>query len=155
LASGGAIAQSSILASMPEPADPSDTRSRPAETTAAVVVDPAWKAPRTSWGHPSLEGVWTSDDMRSVPMNRPAQFGMRKSLTEEEFIERARRDQGAYDDPLTAGSFLQHEYGIRTFGYTSMIIDPPDGQMPELTEAGETMAANRSRGTYSPGPFNT
>ena len=155
LTSGAAAAQSSILASIPDPAEPSELRSQPAETTAAAVVDPDWEAPRTSWGHPSLEGVWTSDDMRSVPMSRPAQFGMRESLTEEEFYDRASQDQGARDEAVNVGSFLQHEYGVRTFGYTSLIIDPPDGRMPPLTEAGEAIAAARTRGTYGPGPFDS
>ena len=155
LTSGAAAAQSSILASIPDPTEPSELRSQPAETTAAAVVDPDWEAPRTSWGHPSLEGVWTSDDMRSVPMSRPAQFGMRESLTEEEFYDRASQDQGARDEAVNVGSFLQHEYGVRTFGYTSLIIDPPDGRMPPLTEAGEAIAAARTRGTYGPGPFDS
>ncbi|HEY5567738.1 MAG TPA: hypothetical protein VIM81_10900, partial [Gammaproteobacteria bacterium] len=72
--------------------EPSELRSVPAETTAAAVVDPAWKAPRTSWGHPSFEGVWSTDDMRSVPTSRPEQFGERTTLTAEEFAERAGRD---------------------------------------------------------------
>src|SRR5690606_14316323 len=132
----------------------SELRSRPAETIAAAVVDSNWKAPRTSWGHPSLDGVWTSDDMRSVPLSRPDEFGMRESLSEEEFYDRARRDQGARDDAVNVGSFLQHEYGVRTFGYTSLIIDPPNGKMPPLTEAGEALAATRTAGTYSAGPFD-
>lgn len=147
-------AQSSILATVPDPMEPTALRSVPAEATAAAVVDRDWAVPRTSWGHPSLEGVWSTDDMRSVPMNRPEEFGMRDSLTEEEFFNRASRDQGAHDDPENAASFLQHEYGIRTFGYTSMIIDPPDGRIPSLTEAGEAIAASRTRGTYGAGPFN-
>jgi len=155
LPGGPATAQSSILAVQPGTADPSDVRSVPAETTAAAARDPDWKAPRTSWGDPSLAGVWSTDDMRSVPMNRPERFGMRETLSEEEFIERARQDEGAFGDPENASSFLQHEYGIRTFGYTSMIIDPPDGQMPPLTAAGEAIVAGRTRGTYSPGPFDS
>ena len=67
----------------------------PAEKTAAAVTERNWKAPRTSWGHPSLEGVWTSDDMRSIPRNRPDEFGDRDSLTQEEFAERAARDTRA------------------------------------------------------------
>jgi hypothetical protein len=155
LSSGVAYAQSSILATIPEPAEPSELRSRPAESMAAAVVDPAWKAPRTSWGHPSLDGVWSSDDMRSVPMNRPEQFGTRAALTDEEFQDRARRDQGARDDAVNVNSFLQHEYGVRTFGYSSLVIDPPNGRMPALTEAGRAIAAARTRGTYGPGPFDS
>jgi len=155
LARGPILAQSSILATMPDSAEPTALRSVPAESTAAAFADPNWEVPRTSWGHPRIEGVWSSDDMRSVPMNRPKEFGMRESLTQEEFYDRASRDQGAHDDPENATSFLQHEYGIRTFGYTSFIIDPPDGQMPELTEAGAAIDAARTRGTYSAGPFNS
>src|SRR5690606_26308505 len=91
---GTAAGQSSILGSIPPPAEPTDLRSEPAETLAAAVTDPHWRAPRTSWGHPSIEGVWSSDDMRSVPFNRPEQFGMRESLTQEEFYARASQDQG-------------------------------------------------------------
>jgi hypothetical protein len=155
LISGGAAAQSSILATIPDPAKPSALRSRPAETTAAAVVDPDWRAPRTSWGHPSLEGVWTSDDMRSVPLNRPEAVGGRESLTEEEFYARASQDQGARNESGNVEALLVHEYGVRTFGYTSLVIDPPDGRLPPLSAAGEATAASRSRGTYGAGPFET
>jgi len=50
--------------------EPSATRSVPAETTAAAVVDKSWKAPRTSWGQPSLEGVMEGLDMRFVEIIR-------------------------------------------------------------------------------------
>jgi len=126
----------------------------PAETTAAAFRDPAWEPPRTSWGDPSLAGVWTTDDLRSVPVSRPQNFGERESLTAEEFAERAASDS-AGSEVAAAGDFLQHEYGIRTFGYSSLVIDPPDGRIPALTEAGEALAATRSRGTYGTGPYNT
>ena len=61
LAASGAVA-----AQAPAGLTPSALRAVPAETTAAKAKDPNWKAPRTAWGHPDLEGVWTSDDMRSV-----------------------------------------------------------------------------------------
>src|SRR6185295_2356268 len=77
--------------------EPSATRSVPAETTAAAVVDKSWKAPRTSWGQPSLEGVWSTDDMRSIPLSRPPNFGTRESLDAEEFKTRASRDEGGAD----------------------------------------------------------
>ena len=141
VACGAAIAQS-------------DYRSVPAETTAAAVIDPEWQPPRTSWGDPSLAGVWTTDDMRSVPVNRPPQFGEREFLTADEFAERAARDASG-SAVAAEGAFLQHEYGVRTFGYTSLVIDPPDGRIPELTDAGRALAATRSRGTFGPGPFDT
>ena len=93
--------------------------------------------------------------MESLPLNRPAEFGNREHLSDEEFAERAERDQAGRDEAVNVGSFLQHEWGVRTFGFTSLVIEPEDGQVPELTEAGKALAATRVRGTFGPGPFNT
>jgi hypothetical protein len=134
---------------------PAALRAAPAENMAAAHENPNWEPPRTSWGDPSLAGVWTVDDLRSVPVNRPAQFGERVSLTPEEFAERAASDQSGRDEAVNVGDFLQHEYGVRTFGYTSLVIEPADGRIPALTDAGRALAETRSRGTFGPGPFNT
>jgi hypothetical protein len=133
---------------------PSETRATPAETTAAKATNRNWKAPRTSWGHPSFEGVWSTDDMRSVPLNRPEAFGTRDTLTAEEFMQRASRDEGGKDAAANRETFLRNEWGIRTFGYSSLVIDPPNGRVPEMTAAGKARAASRDRGTFGPGPFD-
>lgn len=130
-------------------------RSAPAEDLAAAVVDPDWVAPRTSWGHPSLEGTWSTDDMRSVPRSRPDNFGMRAKVTEQEFAERAARDNDQRDNVVNEQTFSSRgEVGTRTFGYTSQIIDPLDGRIPPMTAAGLARAAPRDRGTFGPGPFD-
>jgi hypothetical protein len=149
LASGASQAQ----LTRPAGAAPSTLRTQPAEAMAASVVDSDWQVPRTSWGHPSLAGVWTTSDLRSVPLNRPEQFGTRESLTEEEFTERAARDEAGRDEAVNVGDFLQHEWGVRTFGYTSLVIDPPNGRVPAMTAQGEALAALRNRGTFGAGPF--
>jgi hypothetical protein len=133
---------------------PTALRAIPAETTAAKVKDPNWKAPKTAWGHPNLEGVWTSDDMRSVQMSRAPQYGTRESLTGEEFTRRASGDEGSRDRAVNQETILRNEFGVRTFGYTSFVVDPPNGQMPAMTAAGKARAANRDGGTFGPGPFN-
>jgi hypothetical protein len=151
----GGLATTQVLAQSRAPSQPPPSqRSVPAETTAAAHVDKSWKAPRTSWGHPSFEGVWSTDDLRGVPMNRPKEQAGRESLTPEEFKKRAANDEGVRDFDVNVGTFLQHESGIRSFGYTSLVVDPPNGQMPELTSAGKGLAAKRTRGTYGPGPFD-
>ncbi|MBT5483325.1 MAG: hypothetical protein HOH14_03600 [Gammaproteobacteria bacterium] len=132
-----------------------DIRSVPAESLAASRNDNNWQPPRTSWGHPDIQGIWTSDDMRGVPTNRPQQFGERTSLTAEEFAQRANRDQAGMDRAVNDETFLRNEYGIRTFGYTSLVIDPPNGRIPEMTDVGKSRAAPRDRGTFGSGPFNT
>ena len=134
---------------------PTALRAIAAETTAAKVKDPNWKAPRTAWGHPDLEGVWTSDDMRSVQMSRAPQYGTRESLTAEEFARRASGDEGSRDRAVNQETILRNEFGVRTFGYTSFVVDPPNGQMPAMTPAGRARAANRDAGTFGPGPFDT
>ena len=92
-----------------------------AEASAAAVVNPKWTPPKLAWGHPDLEGIWTSDDMRGVPMSRPAQFGTRRYLTDEEFAQRAkeRSDAREFDNART-GTF-RNEEGSRDFGYTSLV----------------------------------
>jgi hypothetical protein len=132
----------------------SAARSVPAETTAAAYVDKNWKAPRTSWGHPSFEGAWSTDDFRGVPVIRPRDQGTRTSLTPEEFAKRAQEIESGRDFSVNVGTFLRHEFGLRTFGYTSMIVDPPNGQMPALTPAAEAAASATTRGTFGPGPFD-
>ena len=134
---------------------PSALRAIPAETTAAKAKDPNWKAPRTAWGHPDLEGTWTSDDMRGIPTSRPAAQGERESLTPEEFARRAGGDEASRDRAVNQETFLRNEFGVRTFGYTSFIVDPPNGQMPALTPArigaaegdGESARSARARST--------
>jgi len=124
-----------------------------AETSAAASVNPHWAAPKLSWGHPDLEGIWTSDDMRGVPMSRPQQFGTRRHLTNEEFAARAQERATArkVDDART-GTF-RNEEGSRDFGYTSLVIEPADGRIPAFTAEARTRPA--PRGTGGLGPFNS
>jgi hypothetical protein len=122
-----------------------------ADASAAKRVDPHWKAPRTAWGDPDLEGIWTSDDMHGVPMSRPAQFGTRMYLTDEEFAARSKQRQSARDvDDARTGTF-RNEEGTRAFSYTSMVIDPPDGRIPPLTDAAR--ARPRTSGSFGLGPW--
>ncbi|MDT8397764.1 MAG: hypothetical protein RQ899_04030 [Pseudomonadales bacterium] len=132
-----------------------DSRDIPAEKLAASRTDSNWQMPRTAWGHPDLEGIWTSDDMRSVSTERPRQLGNRQSLTDAEFQQRANRDDAAMDRAVNSETFLRNEYGVRTFGYTSLIVSPEDGHIPEMTELGKSRAGARDRGTFGTGPFNT
>jgi hypothetical protein len=124
-----------------------------AEASAAALANPKWTPPKLAWGHPDLQGIWTSDDMRGIPMSRPPQFGSRRSLTDEEFAQRARErgNARAFDNART-GTF-RNEEGSRNFGYTSLVIDPPDGRVPALTP--EAQARRPVPGTNGVGPFDT
>lgn len=147
-----------LLAQRPAPSDVelSEARQTPAEQTAAAYADATWKAPRTSWGHPSLQGTWSTDDMRGIPRDRPQDLGDQEFLSPEQFLERARTQQAGRDRAVNEETFLRNEWGTRTFGFSSLVVDPPDGRTPALNEAGRARAESRSgRGTFGPGPFNT
>jgi len=134
---------------------PSELRAIPAETTAAKAKDPNWKAPRLSWGHPDLEGIWTSDDMRGIPTSRLPAQGTRESLTPEEFARRAGGDEASRDRAVNEETFLRNEFGVRTFGYTSFVVEPADGRLPALTQAGlARQKASFGVGTFGNRPFN-
>src|SRR5688500_20131179 len=45
-----------------------------------------YSAPRTPWGDPDLQGMWPGNV--SAPLQRPANFGERGTLTDDEFAQR-------------------------------------------------------------------
>jgi hypothetical protein len=119
-----------------------------------------WTAPKTPWGHPDLQGIWTSNGMAGVPLERPKEFGNRLSLTDEELARRrAQADAASRDDQTSRTGQVGNEQGPthwyewygRGSRATSLIIDPPDGQLP-ITPEGQKMKI--VLGTFSPGPFN-
>lgn len=111
-----------------------------------------WTPPKTAWGEPDLQGTWTSDDSFGVPLERPHAYGDRKFLTDEEYAEREKENQllaSSIEKGVTpqAGYWLQHqgvdyqpyssswsEYARHTSRQTSLIVDPPDGRLPPLTD---------------------
>jgi hypothetical protein len=113
----------------------------------------AWTPPRTADGHPDLQGIW---DFRSAtPLERPAQFTGRETMTPEEveaYEQRAaeRPDGRPPDDPRTEGSvhpvwWLDYGKTVVKTRQTSLIVDPPDGKIPPLTpEAKQRLAARRA-----------
>jgi hypothetical protein len=103
-----------------------------------------WRG-RTSWGDPDLHGEWTTEGEYGVPFERPAQYGTRQSLNDEEYAKRmadirVRDEQDlAPVDVLSgrvqgAGAPIPHwrEYST-TSRRTSLVIDPPDGRLPPRT----------------------
>jgi hypothetical protein len=119
---------------------------------AQVAASTAPSAPqwRTPWGHPNLEGTWSSDDVRGIPLQRDEKFGTRAELTEEEFAERQQGNDAQVARLREGGTAFLAERGVRSFRQTSLVVDPPNGRIPALTEAGqkrtdETQARRRSR----------
>ena len=104
-----------------------------------------WTLRRTPWGHPDLTGTFSSDDMRGVPLQRPEEFGTRRYLSEDEFAERQARNDEEVARLDEGGTAFLSERGRRSFRQTSLIVEPPNGRMPELTEDGEARRADLQR----------
>ena len=115
---------------------------------------------RTGWGDSDLQGVW---DFRTLtPLERPEDLGDKAFLSAE---EAAQREQEEFDRNLERWELAARrtEAGANVGGYnnfwmdrgtrvietrrTSLIIDPPNGRLPELTEAGQERRRN------APGSF--
>src|SRR4029450_248969 len=112
-----------------------------------------YKAPRTPWGDPDLQGVWSSDDLENVPMSRPAQF-KELYLDDAQFAARqAQVERGAKQRDASAESSFRFDYARRAFRQTSLIVDPPDGRLPAIKPA--VQGRIMPRGTYGPGPLNS
>jgi hypothetical protein len=123
------------------------------EARAAARVEPGWAPPRTPWGDPDLQGIWTTDDMRGVPQQRAPEFGTRAYLTDEEYAAReAQRETARQTQDRGASGTFRNEEGTRSFSYTSLVIDPPDGRIPAVVAPQERRSLP---GSFGVGPFNT
>src|SRR5215469_15969162 len=104
--------------------------------------------PKTSWGEPDLQGIWT--DEFDTALQRPAQ------LADQEFFTEAQRAELDKTRSATLTRFatereINGAYNRATFrstkrtgARTSKIVDPPNGRLPPLTaEAQKTAATDR------------
>ena len=102
--------------------------------------------PRTSWGEPDLQGKWSYATI--TPLERPAEQRGKDRLTAEEVsalneaarTSADRRDGTPQADLERAYNAYWYDRGKST-GRTSLIVDPPDGRLPPLTEAGSARQA--------------
>ncbi|MCY3970838.1 MAG: hypothetical protein OXG74_12950 [Acidobacteria bacterium] len=133
-----------------------------------------WSVPRTADGHPDLQGIWANNS--ATPLERPKAFGEKATLTDEELADLKRRldeiregsqagdllgdylIQRVLEDPEFRG-FDQVTGNYNSFwlvdrelnNRTSLVVDPPDGRIPALTEqAMERMRAAVAYGDEVP-----
>jgi len=115
----------------------------PTTAEAPASTAKAGPAPKTPWGDPDLQGIWT--DIYATPLQRPAKYANREFLTDQERAELDRKRaaaprqndtsiakrgteqdvSGAYNSVFTS---MKH-----TARRTSLIVNPPDGRIPPLT----------------------
>jgi hypothetical protein len=116
--------------------------------TATSAQAPA-QIPKTPWGEPDLQGIWT--DETDTPLQRSPKFGNKEFFTEAERADldrqrsqmqgrekRAERGTvadvaGAYNDAFTPKK--------RTGARTSRIVEPKNGRLPPTTPEAQKVAA--------------
>jgi hypothetical protein len=141
--------------------------------TAFGGAQPAYTVPRTPWGDPDLQGVWSSDDMENVGMAvgrggggrggrgapAPAEAAAPAGppplyMDEKAFAARLEQvKRGASQRDTNADGSFRFDYARRAFPQTRLIVDPPDGRLPAILPAAQSRGM--PRGTYGPGPLNS
>ena len=95
-----------------------------------------YSAPRTEWDKPDLRGVWNFSSV--IPLQRPAFFGDKQYLTEEEITALANQTEAGFEaiNNIGVGGYdtFWLEMGENGDNRTSLIIYPENGRFPETQE---------------------
>src|SRR5215218_1251646 len=113
-----AAAAAFVLASVAPVAAQAPTTKQPARAAAK-----AWTAPKTPWGEPDIQGVWTSDSVRGIPTQRPAELAGKAELSESEFKAKVERDNKTRATAEQAEGAFRNDgaWLLRSFNQTSLI----------------------------------
>jgi hypothetical protein len=126
-----------------------------------------YTVPRTPWGDPDLQGVWSSDDAQfgggggrgrggaarggGAPEEPPPLY-----LNDEQFAARQKQiADGVRRAEEEATSTFRNDFPRRAFRQTRIIVDPPDGRQPQPTAEAQKRRAPRDQGTFGNGPFDS
>src|SRR5262245_43542211 len=102
----------------------------------AAQTNKAWTPPKTPWGDPDLQGQWPV--VANIPMQRPASFGTRAFLTDEELVQRERQAQRQQESDNEVLAKNSQSVTINPPSYwqerqkpnlqASLVVDPPNGR---------------------------
>jgi hypothetical protein len=130
-------------------------------TLTSALAQTTYKPPRTAWGDPDLQGIWPGN--MGVPMQRNTALGERATLNDEEFTKKQTqaKQQSKADAESTAAS--DSRVGIGPPSYwtergkptrqASLIVDPPNGRLPELTPEAQKYRKDARGGRGLPGEW--
>tara|TARA_A100001391_G_scaffold78331_1_gene50547 strand:+ start:7818 stop:9068 length:1251 start_codon:yes stop_codon:yes gene_type:complete len=138
-------------------AAPTVAQERPADLTELPPVPTTYEPAKTSWGDYDFTGTWPIENINTghILFQRPAAYGMRQWVTDEEFARRlaaARGNDGNFAEATESGIGTAGTEGLEawfestSFGKrTAMLVSPADGQLPTLTpQAMELFKEGRS-----------
>jgi hypothetical protein len=127
-----------------------------------------WTAPRTPWGDPDLQGIYTNKDENNTPFERPPEFAGKRlaDFGEKEMAELRRQRQeaavrqaphigGTAEQDTGAGPPHWYEHYDAENAQPWLVIDPEDGRVPPLTEAARERAAARQAARLGRGPSDS
>lgn len=134
--------------------DQTNSSTDQAAASVAATDSSGFQVPRNAQGHPNIQGVW---DFRTLtPLERPLALGDKAFFTAEEQetftdqaieatdVDKLRENAAAEQDIEGAYNNFWMDYGksMNEDLRTSLIIDPPNGRLPALTE--EALAGLKS-----------
>ena len=109
----------------------------------------AGSAPVTPWGHPDLQGLWTNKT--TTPLERPADLAGKAELSDEEWAlrnpEAGLSDDRPSGDPVGFYNDYWLEQGELSKA-TSLIVEPPDGRLPQATPSEQELQRS-AKSSYS------
>jgi hypothetical protein len=137
------------------PQDEAKLRAEHPELYVLPPVSQDYKPKKTSWGDPDLRGIWPIDTLGGLPLQRSEEQGERVFLSDEEYeqrsamMERSRNAAAAETkaNKLGMGNWVEMTGAGRR---TSLLVDPANGRLPELTEEGKRLTAI-GRSSWIPG----
>ena len=131
-------------------------------TASMAGAQSTWTA-RTSWGDPDYHGEWTTEGEYGVPFERPAQYGTRAFLSDEEYAKRledvrVRNEKDLERVDVLAGNVsganapIPHwrEYDTSS-RRTSLIVDPANGRFPPRVPGAKPWPVRQKCGTLAGG----
>jgi len=118
----------------------------------------AYTPPRTEWGHPDLQGVYTF--ATETPLQRPLALGNKENYSEEELKKMEQDLKKKYEENISTNEHFSYnalwfvgDQG-RPTGRTSLLVDPPNGRLPPLTPNGEKLRAELQAAAAAKGRGN-
>ena len=130
---------------------------QPPAKAASGTAHAAYAPPKTPWGDPQIAGVYSNDDETGIPFERPAQFAGRRleDITPAELAAANKQRNEQFNAGVAGTEFagglrppthLIFDSFERKNSTAWLVVDPPDGAIPPLTEEARQRARQPSSG---------
>lgn len=119
--------------------------------------------PRTPWGDPDLQGIFTNKDEVGTPFERPSEFEGRRiediAPAEVAAVLKKRHDDRPGVQAVAPGRIgpieWQNQVDLTKGSSLWFVTSPPDGKIPPITAEGRARAAARQDARRGRGPADS